>query len=120
MAGRTRQTDIVPDEVVDLDIEDCPYCGGNMKIIAVIEEPSVIAKILAHLGLPAGHLRCAISASLAVQSVRSILAFTPPIPALTIPGFLSIRNSLSPNQRRLQSGSVLIRASSLAFAVANC
>ena len=28
------------------------YGGGTMKIIAAIEDPAVIAKILAHLGLP--------------------------------------------------------------------
>jgi hypothetical protein len=33
-------------------VEHCPHCGGNLKIIAAIEEPGVIAKILAHLGLP--------------------------------------------------------------------
>ena len=38
--------------VFDIDIEHCPHCGGHMKIIAAIEEPTVIAKILAHLGLP--------------------------------------------------------------------
>ncbi|MCP4307921.1 MAG: IS91 family transposase, partial [bacterium] len=38
--------------VFDIDIEHCPHCGGNMKIITAIEDPSVIAKILAHLGLP--------------------------------------------------------------------
>ena len=38
--------------VFDIDIEHCPHCGGSMKIIAAIEEPSVIPKILAHLGLP--------------------------------------------------------------------
>jgi len=27
-------------------------CGGNLKIVAAIEEPWVITKILAHLGLP--------------------------------------------------------------------
>ena len=32
--------------------EYCPHCGGNLKIIAAIEEPGVIARILAHLGLP--------------------------------------------------------------------
>jgi len=37
---------------IDIDIEDCPHCGGELKIIAAIEEPTVIAKILAHLGLP--------------------------------------------------------------------
>ena len=39
--------------VFDLDLEHCPQCGGDMKIIAAIEEPEVIAKILMHLGLPA-------------------------------------------------------------------
>jgi hypothetical protein len=38
--------------VFDIDVEHCPHCGGNLKIIAAIEEPRVIAKILAHLGLP--------------------------------------------------------------------
>ncbi len=37
--------------VFDIDIEHCPHCGGNMKIIAAILEPAVITKILAHLGL---------------------------------------------------------------------
>ena len=37
----------------DLDLEHCPQCGGDMKIIAAIEEPEVIAKILMHLCLPA-------------------------------------------------------------------
>ncbi len=39
--------------VFDLDLEHCPQCGGDMKIIAAIEEPEVIAKILMHLRLPA-------------------------------------------------------------------
>ena len=39
--------------VFDIDIERCPHCGGDLKIIAVIEEPAVIAKILTHLGVPA-------------------------------------------------------------------
>ena len=38
--------------VFDIDIERCPHCGGELKIIAAIEQPTVIAKILAHLGLP--------------------------------------------------------------------
>ncbi len=39
--------------VFDLDLEHCPQCVGDMKIIAAIEEPAVIVKILTHLGLPA-------------------------------------------------------------------
>ena len=36
--------------VFDIDIERC-VCGGKLKIIAVIEEPAVIERILTHLGL---------------------------------------------------------------------
>jgi len=34
------------------DVNACLECGGRMKLIAMIEEPAVIAKILSHLGLP--------------------------------------------------------------------
>jgi hypothetical protein len=37
--------------VYDIDIERCE-CGGQLKIIAAIEEPAVIARILTHLGMP--------------------------------------------------------------------
>ena len=30
----------------------CPQCGGPLTILAAIEEPTVIIKILTHLGLP--------------------------------------------------------------------
>ncbi|MFM9983375.1 MAG: hypothetical protein ACKVP9_20885 [Burkholderiales bacterium] len=39
--------------VSDIDLEHCPQCGGEFKIIAAIEEPAVIVRILAHMGLPA-------------------------------------------------------------------
>jgi hypothetical protein len=38
--------------VFDIDIEHCSNCGGSLKIIAAIEDPSVIVKILSHLGQP--------------------------------------------------------------------
>ena len=38
--------------VFDLDVERC-VCGGKLKIIAAIEEPEVIERILTHLGLSA-------------------------------------------------------------------
>lgn len=33
----------------DIDIETCSECGGDVHIIASIEDPAVIQKILAHL-----------------------------------------------------------------------
>ena len=39
--------------VFDLDLEHCPNCGGQLKIIAAILEQPVIEKILTHLGLQA-------------------------------------------------------------------
>jgi hypothetical protein len=38
--------------VFEIDMASCPYCGGPLTLIAAIEAPAVIAKILAHLGLP--------------------------------------------------------------------
>jgi hypothetical protein len=35
--------------VFGIEIKDCVGCGGNLKVIASIEEPQVIAKILAYL-----------------------------------------------------------------------
>ncbi len=37
------------------DIETCGVCGGSMKVIACIEDPLVIKKILTHLR---GNGRC--------------------------------------------------------------
>ena len=39
--------------VFDLDLEHCPNCGGELKIITAILEQPVIEKILTHLGLQA-------------------------------------------------------------------
>ena len=36
----------------DLDVLRCPRCAGRMQLIATIEDPAVIQRILAHLGLP--------------------------------------------------------------------
>ncbi len=35
--------------VFNIDIETCPVCGGTVRIIACIEDPVVIEKILTHL-----------------------------------------------------------------------
>ena len=39
--------------VFDIDLEHCPNCGGELKIIAAILEQPVIETILTHLGLQA-------------------------------------------------------------------
>ena len=39
--------------VFEIDMEHCPNCGGELKIIAAILEQPVIEKILRHLGLQA-------------------------------------------------------------------
>ena len=35
--------------VLHIDIETCSECGGDVRIIASIEDPAVINKILVHL-----------------------------------------------------------------------
>ena len=35
--------------VFNIDIETCQTCGASIKVIASIEDPKVIQKILAHL-----------------------------------------------------------------------
>ena len=37
-------------KVWDADALKCPKCGGQMKVISIIERPSVIKRILRHLG----------------------------------------------------------------------
>jgi hypothetical protein len=37
--------------VFNIDIEVCPECEGKVRVIASIEDPQVIKKILNHLGL---------------------------------------------------------------------
>ena len=39
--------------VFEIDLEQCPNCGGEIKIIAVIVDAPVIERILTHLGLEA-------------------------------------------------------------------
>jgi len=38
--------------VFALDVLACPRCGGRMRVVATIDDPAVIRKILAHLALP--------------------------------------------------------------------
>ena len=36
----------------DVDIQTCEACGGPVKVIASIQDPGVVKKILDHLGMP--------------------------------------------------------------------
>ena len=55
--------------VFQIDIERCERCGGAVKIIASIEDPVVIEKILAHLERRAS-VRCTPHAPRARPSAR--------------------------------------------------
>jgi len=55
--------------VFDIDIEHCPHCGGELKIITAIQEPRVVARILDHLGLPTSPLR----SRAVIQTIRNSL-----------------------------------------------
>ncbi|MCP4968152.1 MAG: hypothetical protein GY926_23315 [bacterium] len=45
--------------VFDLDVLACPGCGGQMNVLAQIEDPVIARKILEHLGLSADELTLA-------------------------------------------------------------
>src|SRR5262249_25812528 len=36
----------------NLDVLRCPRCAGRMELIATVDDPAVIHRILAHLALP--------------------------------------------------------------------
>jgi hypothetical protein len=54
--------------VFEIDMEHCPNCGGELKIIAVILEQPVIEKILTHLGLQARAPPRALASGQAMQA----------------------------------------------------
>jgi hypothetical protein len=39
--------------VFEIDVLNCPFCGGKRKLIALITDGAVVRRILEHLGLPA-------------------------------------------------------------------
>jgi hypothetical protein len=39
--------------IFEIDVLACPRCGGRMRVLATIEEPGVVEKILRHVGLAA-------------------------------------------------------------------
>ncbi len=59
--------------VFGIEIDTCQRCGGRLRIIASIEQPAVIAKILAHLERPAAE---------PFQPERPLGARVPPVPSV--------------------------------------
>ena len=47
-----RECQCLQRETFAVDVLACPRCGGHMRVVATIEDPVVIRKILTHLGLP--------------------------------------------------------------------
>jgi len=37
-----------------IDVLDCPRCGSRLRLLALIEHPRIVERILRHLGLPTG------------------------------------------------------------------
>jgi hypothetical protein len=35
-----------------IDVLDCPRCGGQLRLLALIEHARIVERILRHLGLP--------------------------------------------------------------------
>jgi hypothetical protein len=52
--------------VFDMDVETCDQCGGGIKVIACIEDPMVIKKILDHM-----NNKSAVSAKKRLQQSRA-------------------------------------------------
>ncbi len=43
---------VLPGYVYSIDVLACAQCGGRLRFVATIEDPPIVSKILAHLGLP--------------------------------------------------------------------
>jgi hypothetical protein len=37
-----------------IDLETCRHCGGRLRVVASIEQPALIERILGHLGRATG------------------------------------------------------------------
>jgi hypothetical protein len=46
---RVGATGMPLNRVFAIDIEACPECGGNLRVIACIEDPPLIRQILSHV-----------------------------------------------------------------------
>ncbi len=79
--------------VFAIDITTCQQCGGPLPILAAIEDPAVIIKILSHMGLPTrapprapARLDAFLQTAYAPPGFRfSVGADTPPLPSSPTP-----------------------------------
>jgi hypothetical protein len=44
---------------LEIDVLQCPHCGGRMRFVAAILRSSAVRRILRHLGLPADQVELA-------------------------------------------------------------
>jgi Putative transposase/Transposase zinc-binding domain len=49
---RNRTWAVLMQRTFGLDVLACPRCGGRLRLIALIEQPAVIKRVLGHLGVP--------------------------------------------------------------------
>ncbi|MEO6602044.1 MAG: hypothetical protein ABIQ16_19345, partial [Polyangiaceae bacterium] len=49
---RYRQWAELLKQTFGLDVEKCPSCGGRMRLLALVTEPSSVARFLRHQGEP--------------------------------------------------------------------
>ena len=63
----------------DLDVLRCPRCAGRMRLLATIDDPVVIQKILAHVGLPGARAGPRLPAALS-----GVPAEPPALPGVTL------------------------------------
>jgi len=52
MNGRSTMRGDLLQRTFAIDVLACPDCGGRLRLVATIDAPGVIEKILRHLGLP--------------------------------------------------------------------
>jgi hypothetical protein len=52
VGGRNQSWAALMQRTFGLDVLACPRCGGRLRLIALIEQQTVITRVLEHLGVP--------------------------------------------------------------------
>jgi hypothetical protein len=82
--------------VFGIDIDLCTRCGGKLRVIASIEEPEVIAKILAHLERMTAQQRAGDSGGMGGRDARRSARKPGIRPAGTVPAGRATPSSFAP------------------------